>query len=89
MCCHAFECIGQRASGAAQAAKQLYATRVYERQEIGSLVFNSFVFMQVRTQSISFFTLPTLHCDCDQCTVQMHMMYTHQRCSNVLDIYCR
>ena len=40
------------ASDAAQAAKQLYATRIHEREEVGSLVFNSFVFMQVHTQDL-------------------------------------
>ena len=40
--------ISKPALNVAQAAKQLYATRSDERQEVGSLVFNSFVFMQVQ-----------------------------------------
>ena len=46
---------------AAQAAKQLSATRTSEREEVGSLVFNSFVFMQVRTP-LTYLGISDLHC---------------------------
>ena len=46
---------------AVQAAKQLYATRASEREEVGSLVFNSFVFMQVHTP-LTYSGISVLHC---------------------------